>query len=176
MNLNEARARRVNRTRRLLVTPLTGGVPPVVQIVAYGTPRPQGSMRLHRHPTTGATVARYASTVYEWRGLVTTAVRAVWPGPCLDGPLQCSVVFELPRPRGHFGTGRNAGTLRPSAPLYPGGAPDLDKLVRAVFDAVTDAGVVWADDAQVVRLVASKLYVADGSVPGCTITVCAALT
>lgn len=36
-------------------------------------------------------------------------------------------------------------------------APDLDKLVRAVFDALTQAGV-WADDSQCVDLVASKRY------------------
>jgi Holliday junction resolvase RusA-like endonuclease len=155
---------------------LTGGAPPVIRVMVYGVPRPQGSMRLHRHPSTGATVARYAANVYEWRGLITAAVRAAWPGSALEGPVQCSLVFELPRPRGHYGTGRNAGTLRPSAPLYPGVAPDLDKLVRAVFDAVSDAGTVWGDDAQVVRLVASKLYVGDGSVPGCTITITRALS
>jgi crossover junction endodeoxyribonuclease RusA len=176
MRLSDARARRVSRTRRLLVTPLTGGAPPVITVTVYGVPRPQGSMRLHRHPSTGATVARYAPTVYEWRNLVTTAVRAAWPGSALVGPVQCSLVFELPRPRGHYGTGRNVGALKPSAPLYPGVAPDLDKLVRCVFDAVSDAGTAWHDDSQVVRLVASKIYVGDGSVPGCTITICGAAT
>lgn len=35
--------------------------------------------------------------------------------------------------------------------------PDLDKLTRAVFDALTDAHI-WHDDAQVVGLVATKRY------------------
>jgi crossover junction endodeoxyribonuclease RusA len=35
--------------------------------------------------------------------------------------------------------------------------PDLDKLVRCICDALTDAGV-WKDDAQVCVLVAAKRY------------------
>lgn len=139
-------------------------------IVVYGTPRPQGSMRLHQ-AANGRTVARYASTVYEWRGLVTAAVIEQWDAGMLAGAVQASLAFELARPRSHYGTGRNADELRPSAPTYPAGMPDLDKLVRAVFDAVTDAGVVWSDDAQVVRLTGSKRYADGGSVPGVTITV-----
>jgi Holliday junction resolvase RusA-like endonuclease len=34
--------------------------------------------------------------------------------------------------------------------------PDLDKLIRAILDALT--GVVWRDDGQVVDIVASKVY------------------
>jgi Holliday junction resolvase RusA-like endonuclease len=45
--------------------------------------------------------------------------------------------------------------------------PDLDKLCRAVADAITDAGL-WADDAQVVSLVAAKRY---SSPPGVHITI-----
>jgi Holliday junction resolvase RusA-like endonuclease len=36
--------------------------------------------------------------------------------------------------------------------------PDLDKLLRATFDAVTATGRVWADDSQVVKVTAEKLY------------------
>jgi crossover junction endodeoxyribonuclease RusA len=42
-------------------------------------------------------------------------------------------------------------------------APDLDKLTRAVFDALT--GVVFHDDAQVVDLVATKRYACAGDPP-----------
>ena len=40
--------------------------------------------------------------------------------------------------------------------------PDLDKLCRACLDSLT--GIVWRDDAQVVRLEASKGYGAPGVV------------
>ncbi len=41
-----------------------------------------------------------------------------------------------------------------------GRRPDLDKLCRACLDSLT--GIVWRDDAQVVRLEASKDYGAPG--------------
>lgn len=64
--------------------------------------------------------------------------------------------FGLPRPKGHWGTGRNADRLKPSAPAWPATKPDVDKLERAVLDALT--GVLWADDSQVVVLSADKVY------------------
>jgi crossover junction endodeoxyribonuclease RusA len=69
------------------------------------------------------------------------------------------VTFTFARPAAHFGTGRNAHLLKPSAPArpVPKGKDDGDKLQRAVMDALTDAGM-WADDSQVVEWHGSKLY------------------
>lgn len=64
------------------------------------------------------------------------------------GPVVCEFVFYRQRPAGHYGTGRNARVLKPSAPLWPTGKPDALKLARAAEDALT--GFAWADDAQVV--------------------------
>jgi len=70
--------------------------------------------------------------------------------------------FYVPRPQGHYGSGRNAGLLRDSAPLRPFVRPDVDKQARQVLDAIT--GVLYADDGQVVELAASKHY-AEGDDP-----------
>jgi Holliday junction resolvase RusA-like endonuclease len=59
--------------------------------------------------------------------------------------------------------------MRRSAPLFPTVAPDLDKLLRLVNDAITDAGCVWLDDAQVVEIRARKVYVT--TQPGCSIRI-----
>lgn len=68
--------------------------------------------------------------------------------PLLLGPVGLGVEFYLTRPLSHFGTGRNAGLVKPSAPgplhCYK---PDIGKLMRPVEDALT--GVVYADDAQI---------------------------
>lgn len=71
------------------------------------------------------------------------------------GPVAVAMDFRFERPASHFGTGRNAGRLKDSAPTYPtsrsylaGG--DIDKLVRAVLDAMSRT--VYHDDAQVVGL------------------------
>jgi len=72
----------------------------------------------------------------------------------------------LKRPKGHYRTGRNSHLLRDSAPLYPAGVPDLDKLCRAVLDGLTMGGA-WKDDSQVINLHAVKKY----GVPGCRIEI-----
>jgi Holliday junction resolvase RusA-like endonuclease len=41
--------------------------------------------------------------------------------------------------------------------------PDLDKLIRSTFDGIGDAGIIWGDDSQVVRVSASKEYADDGN-------------
>lgn len=67
----------------------------------------------------------------------------------LTGPILLTVRFYFGRPKSHYGTGRNAQTLKKSAPQYCARAPDLSKLVRSLEDAMT--GVIYRDDCQVVR-------------------------
>lgn len=66
------------------------------------------------------------------------------------GPVAVRIVFTFPRPASHYGTGRNAGVVKESAPWYPIGRylGDLDKLCRSTFDALTAAGV-FHDDSQI---------------------------
>ncbi len=139
-------------------------------ITAYGTPVTQGSIR-----SLGAgrpSVHSNAKRLKPWRVTVKEAaldamVDALtdedpqWPWP-LDGPVAASLLFCFARPAGHYGTGRNSGQVRPGAPSYPAnkGSGDIEKLVRACFDALTDAAL-WHDDSQVVKQQADKLYVGD---------------
>jgi len=51
----------------------------------------------------------------------------------------------------------------------PSVSPDLDKLIRAVGDSLTDSGVV-TDDSRIVRISARKVY-AQGIEPGASIVV-----
>jgi len=67
-----------------------------------------------------------------------------------DGPVSLKVAFTLPRPKSHYRTGRFAGTLKDSAPLWHIKKPDLSKMIRAVEDAIIH---VWVrDDAQIASL------------------------
>lgn len=138
-----------------------------VTIDVRGVPVPQGSLRFHPLPG-GKTAARYPANVYQWRGQVQQAVAdAAWETQ-LTGPVELHLGFEMPRLLSHYRTGKFAGALRPSAPTWPTTAPDLDKLVRCICDAVTDAGL-WRDDSQVAVLQAAKRY-ANGP-PGVLITI-----
>lgn len=72
-------------------------------------------------------------------------------------PLAVAIVFRLARPGGHWA--KNGG-LRPSAPSAPSTKPDVDKLARATLDSLS--GLVFDDDARIVRLTVSKEYAAPG--------------
>lgn len=141
---------------------------PEITITVHGLPAPQGSKKAFRNQYSGRIqMTESSAKVKPWRADVKSAAEEAveeLPGWLpLDGPLLVSMVFTFARPKGHFGTGRNAGRVKPSAPPRPAGTPDLSKLVRSTEDALT--GLIWADDARVVeyrRL--AKHYASDGGV------------
>lgn len=141
------------------------------EIVFYaeGVPAPQGS-KTH---VGGGRLIESSRQVGPWRDAVRrSAITAMGDRPPIDGPIYLVQVFALPRPKSHYGTGRNSGRIKRGAPSRPPVRPDLDKLARAVGDALT--GVCYHDDAQVVNLCAAKYYVAPSgrlSVPGVEIRV-----
>lgn len=145
------------------------------RIVIVGDPAPQGSKR---HLGNGVMVES-SKKVKPWRTDVRDAIADQYDGPRLDGPLHVGLTFVFDRPKSHWRTGRNAHLLKSSAPSFPAGARnDLDKLVRAVLDAATSAGL-WVDDGQVVWLAAAKVYAgpdAPMQLPGCVLEVAEAPT
>ncbi|HSW43504.1 MAG TPA: RusA family crossover junction endodeoxyribonuclease [Patescibacteria group bacterium] len=127
-----------------------------LHFTVHGTPAPQGSKRHVGH----GVMVESSKRLPAWRTLVTDAAWAARNGaPALEGPVHLDVAFGFRRPRSHYGTGRNAERLRPSAPPWPTGRNigDLSKLVRALEDSLTDAGV-WRDDAQVVSINAKRFW------------------
>lgn len=76
------------------------------------------------------------------------------------GPVGLRVVARFVRPKSHFGTGRNAGTLRIAAPTIHAQKPDCDNLLKLVCDALN--GVAWRDDAQVATVQVRKHWSTDG--------------
>lgn len=103
-----------------------------------------------------------------WRKHVSQTAREEYSGPLLTGFVSLGCVFYLLRPKGHYGSGSNERRLKPSAPAFPGVKPDLDKLMRAVGDGLTQAKNVYTDDAQIVDGGQKKRY---GSPPRVEITV-----
>ena len=118
---------------------------PCMRIVVYGIPAPQGSKRPIRNQYTGkiATVEN-SPNLAPWRQDVKFAAEAVLteagrPQP-FQGAVAVRMVFTLARP----------ATVKRNKRPWPSVAPDLSKLLRAVEDALTAAGV-WRDDCLVVE-------------------------
>ena len=111
-------------------------------------------------------------TSNEWKACVIHELKR-YAGTFPAGvPLRCDLTFYLQRPAGHYGSGKNAGLIRASAPTRPTGKPDRDNLDKAVCDAITAAGV-WHDDSQVtdgrIRKRYTGTHVAESI--GCLITI-----
>lgn len=140
-----------------------------------GTPIPQGSKRAWYNPAIKqVTMLEDAGSRHtSWRWELSSYARqamsdAGWITP-FEGPILCSLNFLMHRNIGHYGTGRNSKAVKRTAPSHPIVAPDVDKLARAVLDSLTS--IVWVDDAQVVRLTATKNYVERWEEEGVAVTV-----
>lgn len=94
-----------------------------------------------------------------WRQAVTRAARAAHQnGPPIDGPVTVALTVYFPKPR------------TTKFKTYPAGPPDLDKLQRAVGDALTASGVI-TDDARIVHWDPWKKWAPEGTPPGALITI-----
>jgi crossover junction endodeoxyribonuclease RusA len=127
-----------------------------VRVEIAGTPAPQGSKTIATGG--GRTWTREDNRATEpWRNAVAAAAIDAMDGDeLLAGPLLLEATFRFPRPKHHYGTGRNAGKVKASAPTWVATRPDLDKLVRAVADAL--AGIAYQDDSQIAEHEAVKCY------------------
>ena len=123
----------------------------MIHFTVPGIAAPQGSKKAFR--TKGGRIALVESSpnVKPYRASVASAAYAAG-AKVLHGPIFITVVFQFVRPKSHYTA---KGALRDAAPRYVG-KPDIDKLCRAVLDALT--GIAYQDDSQVVALDASKVY------------------
>ena len=129
----------------------TMNIEPVITIAVHGMPVTQGSKMAYRSGTGANRVMMLDSnrvSLKPWRQTVSHAALAILPADWvpLEGPLSAELHFTFYRPKSHKGKR-----------TWPIGKQDVDKLVRAVFDSLTDAGV-WRDDGLVVSLRATKDY------------------
>jgi len=113
-------------------------------------------------PRTGRIIDQKATRIRVWRRLIAAELQQARWQPIMHGPIRCTLDFVLPRPKSHY-RGVRIVELRPDAPLWHQSKPDLDKLARAAFDALSKAGA-WADDAQVCQLISTKRYTTTGQV------------
>lgn len=111
-----------------------------IRFTVYGVAAGKGSATSFFSAKQGRTFTHSPKSTQSWERLVRVIAQEHVPaGGLVDGPVEMGLRFFLPKPK--------------SAPkrrrTWPDRKPDLDKLVRAVLDALT--GVIYTDDARVVR-------------------------
>lgn len=135
-----------------------------VVVTVAGLPITQGSMRAVSTARGARLVHAKSPQLSAWRravalSVVSAAVRAGWHLP-LDEPVSVCVEFRLPRP------------ARPRFEAVPATRPDLDKLQRAVGDALgEEVPRVLSEDSRIVEWVARKRYAHRSSESGVVIRI-----
>jgi len=118
---------------------------PIVFTV-YGQTLPKGSARAFiPKGWTRPVITSNTKGLKQWERTIAAAAQGVASGRLIAGPIRLQVAFYLDRPKS-----------LPKRVVHHAKRPDLDKLIRSATDALT--GVVWKDDAQVVRIIATKAY------------------
>lgn len=139
--------------------------PGVVSLWVPGEPAPQGSKKAVPNQRTGrVALVESSAGVKPWREDIRWHLlglppqqRQAWP---IHGAVSVELEFVLKRPK---------ATPKKRTPQAVK-KPDLDKLDRAVCDAIGSAGV-WGDDAQVVQLASRKRLAELDETTGCHITI-----
>ena len=121
-----------------------------------GRPRPQGSMRWVKSKNTGNPVPTTNTKMKEWRSDVGWFAHQVIANRRFIGAVGATMTFTFERPKKHYRTGKYSHLLRDDAPERHTQTPDVDKLIRAVLDALT--GVAYGDDCVVDRVGAAKRW------------------
>ena len=151
----------------------------MIELRIHGLPAPQGSKQYKGHSKRGfAILTESSKRVGPWRESVCWQSREQYKGEPLEGPLEISVTFWLPRPQAHYRMidGQLSNKLKPGKPVFTTAATqgDTDKLLRSCFDglAVKTGGCIAQDDSQFVRLkMVEKRYVTETEGPGALIQV-----
>lgn len=136
--------------RERLVSFYVRGAPiPQGSVTAHATRRKDGSLFAAVHYPSG-------SKLHGWRRAISVAARAEWGDEMTYNAIRLKLHYYMKRPLSHY---RTVDMLlrRGYGEVHHENVPDLDKLVRATLDALTD--VVYADDKQVIEIHAHKLYV-----------------
>jgi len=114
---------------------------------------PMGCVRMTRK---GKFTNKYAQNYLSFKKALQYQWKGQHAGDLLTGPLQVDIIFIMPIPK----SGRSQ-KRKVAASEYQTTKPDIDNLMKSVFDAANQ--IVWEDDNQVCKVSAQKIY---GDVPG----------
>jgi Holliday junction resolvase RusA-like endonuclease len=103
-----------------------------------------------------------------WKQAVRQQAIANAPESLITGPIRLELDFFLPRPKAHLD---KHGVPKAKSPVWHCKKPDLDNLIKAVTDAITDTQRIWLDDSQICEITATKTYAMNAV--GCSVFISA---
>jgi len=123
-----------------------------IQLFIPGIPQPKGSIRAFMPKGRGFPILTSDNPkAKKWEDEIRRAIRSE---EYLTGPIVINLKFCMPIPK-------STSKKRRLTLNWQVKKPDIDKLARAILDALT--GTIYKDDSQVAKLTAEKIY---GDSPG----------
>ena len=138
------------------LAPYPWSTEPALTVTVYGTAGPQGSkspVGWGRSRKTGKNIPlmkESSAKVKPWRDKVSAAITAaILRGDAkpLRGPVYADITFTMAKPT----------TAPKRRRTFPAVSPDIDKLERSTYDAITTAKA-WEDDGRVIENHNRKVY------------------
>ena len=123
-----------------------------IKISVLGNPKPQPR---HRHFQRGKFKGTYDPAKKDKQSFLFLVLEHA-PQKPFDEPLRVDIDLYFARPKAHYGTGKNKGILKPSAPIRHIVKPDVDNCAKFVFDSMNK--VFWRDDSIICEGHIRKLY------------------
>ncbi len=137
-----------------------------------GIASPSGSKKAFMHPKTGRIIVMdTAKRKTSWQSIVSLHAQQAMidsGAKLTTEAVAMTIDFYFPRPKCHYGSGKNAARIKETAPKYHTQKPDLTKLIRCTEDALT--GIVYKDDCQVTERFCQKHWCNVNEAPGVEIT------
>jgi Holliday junction resolvase RusA-like endonuclease len=127
-----------------------------IHLVVQGEPIAKKRPRFARR---GKYVTTYNDQETEEGKFIAQVLFQIGKHEVIQGPVYVEAGFFVSRPKGHYGTGKNAGVLKASAPKHCLNVKDLDNYIKFCWDCLNE--VVWKDDRQVIQVNAGKWYADD---------------
>lgn len=122
--------------------------------------RPRSSIKNNR------IIVREDRNMRVWRRACTMLVKNIYKGPFYETPIKVDVTFfmEAPEKLKKEPSERSRQSTKEkfikfvNELIWHDKLPDIDNLVKSVFDSITKSDKVWSDDNIICYLVAKKVY------------------
>lgn len=141
-----------------------------IKLTILGEPTPQPR---HRHFSRGKGDKSFVQTydpAKQKKNSFLSIVHDQAPESPFDCPLAVEIEFYFSRPKNHYGTGRNEGVLKSSAPKFHTNKRfDIDNLMKFCLDALNK--IFWTDDGIICAGEIKKYYAKEGESPRTIITI-----
>ena len=130
---------------------MTATTPIRFEVFGNPLPMPRHRFRVCKNASGGNFARPYTTKeIMEWKALVYATALTHRPPSPMTGAVCVKLTFYIPRPKSHFGTGKNSETIKDRYRYaHHTSKPDIDNLAKPIYDALTRAGM-WEDDRQIV--------------------------